>query len=85
MTDAPARGTLLPIWTLAAGPIGLAAAAAIILDRPVALGLGPKEITLLAVVLFTSALSLGSGRTTILQGAVHLVIFAVYLLVTVVP
>lgn len=61
------------------------AAAAIILDLPVALGLGSKEMTLLALVLFTSALSFGSGRTTILQGAVHLVIFAVYLLVTVIP
>jgi len=32
-----------------------------------------------------SILSLGTGRTTVLQGAVHLVIFAAYLFTTIVP
>jgi Ca2+:H+ antiporter len=32
-----------------------------------------------------ATLSLGSGRTTIMQGAVHLVLFAVYLFTSVVP
>jgi Ca2+:H+ antiporter len=40
---------------------------------------------LLALTFVVSTLSLGTGRTTILQGTVHLVIFAVYLLTTVVP
>jgi Ca2+:H+ antiporter len=55
------------------------------LDLPLALGIGPKSITLLILSLFTITLSLGTGRTTILGGAVHLVIFAAYLFTTVVP
>jgi Ca2+:H+ antiporter len=35
--------------------------------------------------LLVSTLSLANGRTTILQGVVHLVIFGVYLFTTVVP
>ena len=38
-----------------------------------------------AVVLLGKALSLGTGRTTVLQGVVHLVICAVYLFTTIVP
>jgi Ca2+:H+ antiporter len=49
------------------------------------LGLDPKGTALLLLSLFISALSLGTGRTTIMQGAVHLVIFAVYLFTTVIP
>jgi len=52
---------------------------------PLALGLEGKGITLLALTLLVAALSLGTGRTTVLQGAVHLVIFAVFLFVTVFP
>lgn len=55
------------------------------LGLPLALGLSMKSITLLILSLFTITLSLGTGRTTILGGAVHLVIFAAYLFVTVVP
>ncbi|WP_294291615.1 ionic transporter y4hA [uncultured Sphingomonas sp.] len=57
----------------------------LILDLPLALGLGPKGITLLILSLFTITLSLGTGRTTIAGGVVHLMIFAVYLFTTVVP
>ena len=57
----------------------------LMLDLPLALGIGPKGITLLILSLFTITLSLGTGRTTILGGAVHLVIFAAYLFTTVVP
>lgn len=42
-------------------------------------------MVLLALTLLVATLSLGTGRTTILQGAVHLVIFAVYLFTTIVP
>ncbi|MFN3287343.1 MAG: calcium:proton antiporter [Sphingomonadaceae bacterium] len=61
------------------------AVAAILLDLPIALGLEPKSIVLLLLALFVSGLTLVGGRTTILQGAVHLAIFGVYLLVTLVP
>ena len=52
---------------------------------PLALGLDIKSIILLVLSLFVSILSLGTGRTTILQGAVHLVIFATYLFMTIFP
>ncbi|MDQ8754636.1 ionic transporter y4hA [Sphingosinicella sp. LHD-64] len=49
------------------------------------LGIGPKALTLLGLSLFVSVISLSTGRTTILQGIVHLVILAAYLFVTIVP
>jgi Ca2+:H+ antiporter len=49
------------------------------------LGLDIKSSVLLLLSLFVASLSLGTGRTTILQGTVHLVIFAAYLFTTVVP
>jgi Ca2+:H+ antiporter len=61
------------------------AALAIIADIPIALGLDSKSAVLLFLTLVVSTLTLGTGRTTILQGAVHLVIFAVYLFTTIVP
>ena len=39
----------------------------------------------LMLSLLVAMLSLGTGRTTVLQGVVHLVIFAAYLFTTVVP
>lgn len=49
------------------------------------LGLDVKSTVLLMLSLMVATLSLGTGRTTVLQGAVHLVIFAVYLFTTIVP
>jgi Ca2+:H+ antiporter len=49
------------------------------------LGLDLKGMVLLALTLVVATLSLGTGRTTVLQGTVHLVIFAVYLFTTIVP
>jgi Ca2+:H+ antiporter len=49
------------------------------------LGLDAKSTALLLLSLFIAAMSLGTGRTTVLQGVVHLVLFAVYLFTTVVP
>jgi Ca2+:H+ antiporter len=42
-------------------------------------------MVLLTLTLFSSTLTLATGRTTVLQGAVHLVILAVFLLLTFVP
>lgn len=55
------------------------------LDLPLTLGLDAKGIVLLALTLFIGALSLARGRTTVLHGAVHIVIFGAYLLTTIVP
>jgi Ca2+:H+ antiporter len=61
------------------------AALSIAADLPIALGLDAKSAVLLFLTLIVATLSLGTGRTTVLQGAVHLVIFAVYLFTTIVP
>lgn len=57
----------------------------IMLDIPLTLGLDPKGLTLLFLSLFVATITLGTGRTTVLHGVVHLVILAAYLFVTVVP
>jgi len=49
------------------------------------LGLPTKEIALLALTLLISAMTLSRGRATVLQGAVHLVLFAVFLFLAVIP
>jgi Ca2+:H+ antiporter len=51
--------------------------------RPLALGIGGMETVLLALTLIVSTLTLATGRTTILQGAVHLSVFAAYLFLSV--
>ena len=55
------------------------------LGLPLALGLDGKGTILLALTLFISALSLARGRTTVLHGAIHIVIFGAYLLITILP
>jgi len=57
----------------------------IVLGQQLVLGLGAKEIVLLALTLLAGVITLGTGRTTVLQGIVHLVIFATFLFLTVVP
>lgn len=57
----------------------------LVVDLPIALGLDGKGVVLLFLTLLVATSSLATGRTTILQGAVHLTIFAVYLFTTVVP
>jgi Ca2+:H+ antiporter len=59
--------------------------AAIMFDLPLVLGLSPKEMALLAVTFLVSAVTLGTGRTYLMQGAVLLVLFAAYLFLAFVP
>lgn len=61
------------------------AALSLIVGLPIALGLDMKSMVLLFLTLIVSTLTLGTGRTTVLQGAIHLLIFAVYLFTTIVP
>lgn len=61
------------------------AALSLFAELPIALGLGPRSMVLLVLTLVVATLSLGTARTTILQGMVHLAIFAVYLFTTIVP
>jgi Ca2+:H+ antiporter len=61
------------------------AVVSIALHQPLELGLDAKEEVLLALTLFVGVITLGTGRTTVLQGIVHLVIFATFLFLAVVP
>ena len=61
------------------------AGVSLLLDRPLTLGISPKEELLLAVTLLVSVLTLGTGRTTVLQGIVHLVIFSAFIFLSIVP
>ncbi|MDX1432620.1 MAG: calcium:proton antiporter [Gammaproteobacteria bacterium] len=47
-------------------------------DRQVWLGLDHEEIVMLLVTLLVSTLTFASGRTNVLQGAVHLLLFLAY-------
>jgi Ca2+:H+ antiporter len=49
------------------------------------LGIDEKSTVMLVLSLLVASLSLGTGRTTVMQGTVHLVIFAVYLFTAIVP
>jgi Ca2+:H+ antiporter len=61
------------------------AVVSIALRQPIALGLEQKDQVLLALTLFISVITLGTGRTTVLQGVIHLAIFAVFLFFAIVP
>ena len=61
------------------------AVVSIVLDLPLSLGLTPKDMVLLFLTLLVSVITLGTGRTSVLQGIVHLVIFLAFLFLAVVP
>jgi Ca2+:H+ antiporter len=61
------------------------AAVSIALGQPLELGLDAKEQVLLAITLLLSVITLGTGRTTVLQGIVHLLMFAVFLFFAMLP
>jgi Ca2+:H+ antiporter len=54
-------------------------------DWQIVLGVSQANTVLLMLTLIVATLSLSTGRTTILQGALHLVLLAVFLFVLVVP
>lgn len=55
------------------------------MGQTLVLGLAAEHIALLVLSLFISTLSLALGRTTVLQGGIHLVIFAAFLTVSAIP
>ena len=59
--------------------------ASVWLDLPLRLGLEAKDMALLALTFIVGAITLGSGRTNVMQGAVHLVIFAAFVFLALVP
>jgi len=65
--------------------IPVVAAVSLVYPHPLVLGLPAKEIVLLTLTLIVGVLTLGSGRATVMQGAVHLVLFAAFLFLALVP
>ena len=61
------------------------AAIAILFDLPLSLGISSLNMTLMYLTFFIGALTLAIGRTTRLQGVVHLIIFCEYLFLSLVP
>ena len=57
----------------------------ILIELPLTLGLGPLGTTLLALTLLVSAITLATGRATVLDGTVHLILFGAFLFLSVVP
>lgn len=53
--------------------------------RSLVLGLDAKSTAFLALTFIVGGLTLGTGRTTALQGAVHLVLLAAYLVLAFIP
>jgi len=70
-----AIGLTVPVVVLASIAFGL----------PLVLGLEPKDIALLVVTFLVSGVTLGTGRTYVMRGAVHLVLFAAFLFLALVP
>ena len=69
--------------------IGLTIPAVVVASQlfhlPVVLGLPAKDMVLLFLTFLVGGMTLGSGRTSIMQGAVQLVVFATFLFLSVVP
>ena len=58
---------------------------AIFFDLPISLGINNLSIVLLYLSLFISVLTMAIGKTTMLQGVIHLIIFFEYLFLSLVP
>ena len=65
--------------------IPVVALASVALDTPLMLGLDPKDLVMLALTFVVSAVTLATGRTHMMQGAVHVVMFAAFLFLALVP
>lgn len=56
-----------------------------LLDKPLELGLNPQGSVLLLLTFLLSMLTFGTGRTNVLFGLVHMVVFAVFVFMVFVP
>ncbi|MGP8119653.1 MAG: calcium:proton antiporter [Xanthobacteraceae bacterium] len=57
----------------------------VVLHKPLVLGLGAEETVLLVMTVLISMLTFGTGRTNVLFGLVHAVVFAVYVFLVFAP
>jgi Ca2+:H+ antiporter len=60
-------------------------ALSIAIDQPLALGLEPRDQVLLALTFAVSLVTFGAGRTNILPGFVHLILFATFVFLIFAP
>jgi Ca2+:H+ antiporter len=77
-----ALGSSLATIGLTIPAVGVATYA---LDKELELGLNPQGIVLLALTFLLSMLTFGTGRTNVLFGLVHMVVFAIYVFMVFVP
>lgn len=61
------------------------ALASVILGKGLGLGLDDEDTAMLILAIFISTLTVANGRTTVLQGGVHLVIFAAFIIMSAIP
>ena len=61
------------------------AVATYVLNKPLVLGLDARDMVLLLMTLLISFLTFGTGRTNILFGLVHMLVFAVFIFLVLVP
>ena len=52
---------------------------------PLKLGIGGSDLVLLVLTFLISSITFVNGRTNVMQGAVHLVVFAAFLFLALVP
>jgi Ca2+:H+ antiporter len=58
---------------------------AYVLDKKLLLGLNPQEMVLLLLTFILSMLTFGTGRTNLLFGLVHVLVFAIFVFMVFVP
>lgn len=61
------------------------AGASVLLGMPLQLGVVGSDLVLLTLTFLISSITFVSGRTNVMQGAVHLVVFAAFLFLALVP
>jgi Ca2+:H+ antiporter len=61
------------------------AVATLILEKPLVLGLDPRDAVLLVMTILLSMLTLGTGRTNVLFGLVHVLAFAIFVFLVFAP
>jgi Ca2+:H+ antiporter len=57
----------------------------VVLGRQLELGLSPRDTLLLALTLFLSVVTFGTGRTNILSGLIHLLMFVTFVFLVFIP
>ena len=65
--------------------VPVVAVASIAFDLPLVLGLADKELVLLVMTFMVSMVTLATGRTHVMLGAIHMVLFMAFLFLALVP